>query len=570
MEESGKGRRIALLSNVNMNALIRMLQKDAEVYEAEGYGNELGVLMNPSSSYHAFQPEITFLVIDLMELLEHDTDLQGAKGRVENWFASFENAINPSCTYYVSDAYLWAVELEAAGILANRAGLEGIWQERLNALCKNHGNIRILPYHDMIAGMGEENAFSLKMWYMGKILLGGECQKRLAALILHKVSLEGRTPKKVLALDLDNTLWGGLAGEHEHTPILLSEEHGGLAYKNLQRVILYMQRQGVLLAIVSKNNKEDAEELIQNHPHMVLRLEHFAAKRIHWGSKDESLTEIAEELNLGLDSFVFWDDRPEERLLIRSGLPQVTVPDFPSKLEELAPAMIRIYHEYFEKSVLTEEDLEKTKQYAANAERTKMQRAAGSFEDYLRQLRITVTEVDAGSHIKRLEALLNKTNQFNLTTKRHGGNELQSMLADKEKRVYLYRVEDCFGDNGVVAAVIADVSGKTPTIEEFVMSCRVMGRNIEQGILTHVESALRKEGFERIRGIYIPTAKNKPVENLYTQAGYTKISRHGEDAIYELSLQDTPHRTFIGNMQTIKNKNSLGTETPGRICSWKN
>lgn len=551
MVESGRGRRIALLSNVNMNALIRMLQKDAEVYETEGYGNELGVLMNPASSYHTFQPEITFMVIDFMELLEHDTDVQRAEERVENWFAAFENALDPSCTYYVSDVYLWAVELEAAGILANRAALEGIWQKRLDALCKSHGNIRVLPYHDLIGGLGEESAFSLKMWYMGKILLSGECQKRLAALILHKITLEGRIPKKVLALDLDNTLWGGLAGENEHTPILLSEEHGGLAYKNLQRVILYLQRQGVLLAIVSKNNREDAETLIQGHPHMALRLEHFAATRINWSPKDKNLTEIAEELNLGLDSFVFWDDRPEERLLVQSRLPQVTVPDFPAKPEELAPAMIRIYHDYFEKSVLTEEDLDKTKQYASNAERTKLQQAAGSFEDYLRQLRITVTQVDAGSRIKRLEALLNKTNQFNLTTKRHNGNELQAMLTDQEKRIYLYRVEDCFGDNGVVAAVIADVSGETPIIEEFVMSCRVMGRNIEQGILTHVESDLRKEGFQRIRGIYIPTAKNKPVENLYTQAGYKKISRGGEGTIYELPLKDTPDRTFIGTMKTI-------------------
>ncbi len=543
MGECKKGRRIALLSNVNMNAVIRALQKDAEVYEAEGYGNELGVLMNPASSYHAFQPEITFLVMDLLELLEHDFAEQAAGERVEGWFAGFENAMSPDRIYYISDVYLWGLEAEAADALTSRAALEGIWERRLRALCERHANVRILPYRRMIAKLGEENAFSPKMWYMGRILLSGEAGKRLAALIADKVRLEYRTPKKVLALDLDNTLWGGLAGEHDNTPVLLSEEHSGLAYKNLQRVILQMQRQGVLLAIVSKNNPEDAEEILRHHPHMALLPEHFAAKRINWNAKNENIAEIAGELNLGLDSFVFWDDNPQERLLVSQTLPEVTVPEFPDKPEDLAPAMTAIYHEYFEKAVLTAEDADKTRQYADNAKRNGLRRSAGSFEEYLKSLDIVVTRVDAAAHLNRLAELLNKTNQFNLTTRRHDVSEVQAMTQDGGKRIFLYAVEDRFGDNGVVAAVIVDVAGEIPVIEEFVMSCRVMGRNIEQGIVSDVERHLRQEGFERVRGIYIPTAKNKPAADLYRQLGYHEL----EEGVYEISLEAIPPRGFVGS-----------------------
>lgn len=559
MEENGKDRRIALLSNVNMNGMIRILRQDVQVYEAEGYGNELGILKNPDSSYYAFDPEITFLVIDLLELLGHETGERAAEIVIENWFAGLESALAGDRIYYIGDAYLWGVELEAADALVCREKLEALWDMRLRALCGRHGNVRILPYHRLIARVGEEQAFSLKMWYMGRILLSGEAGKRLAALILEKVRIEHRTPRKVLALDLDNTLWGGLAGERDKTPLTLSEEHAGLAYKNLQRVILQMQRQGVLLAVVSKNNPEDAEEILEKHPHMVLRPEHFAAKRINWETKDKNLSEIAAELNLGTDSFVFWDDNPQERLLVSRMLPEVAVPDFPAKPEDLAPAMTRIYHTYFEKAALTAEDLYKTVQYENNARREQLQQSAGSFEDYLRQLRIVVAEVPAAEHVNRLTDLLNKTNQFNLTTQRHTVGEIQGMLSDAGKDVFLYRVADCFGDYGVVAAVIVDRSGEHPVIEEFVMSCRIMGKSVEQGILSRVEQKYRERGCERIRGRYVPTAKNKPVAGLYERMGYRRIvgsggnpegasdAEEGEEW-YELSLRETPVRAFVGEL----------------------
>lgn len=542
--------KIALLSNVNMNFVIRMLQKEVQVYDAEGYGNELGTLMNPNSSYHTFAPDVTFLIMDVLEVIAHDLQMEAAKEKMASWFAALAGCLKENQIYYISDAYLWGMELQTLGNPALKTALEGLWQQQLQTLVQEHVNVRVFPYHQIVSQLGEKNAFSLKMWYMGRILLSTEAQQLLCDSILHKVQIEQRTAKKVLVLDLDNTLWGGLAGEAEHTPIILSEEHGGLAYKNLQRVILQMQKQGVLLAIVSKNNEEDALSILEGHSHMVLRPECFAARRINWQPKHENILEIAKELNLGTDSFVFWDDNPTERQLIREMLPEVTVPEFPDRCEDLAPAMVEIYKTYFEKGTLTKEDMEKTAQYAANAKRNQLSRAVGSFEEYLKQLQIVVTKVEPQEHIERLTQLVNKTNQFNLTTKRYTQSQMQDILTDDRKRVFLYQVTDRFGDNGVVAAAIVDVATEVPIVEELVMSCRVMGKNIEYAIMDDIEKVLKEAGYETLQGIYLPSAKNKPVEGLYEQLGYRKSGELPEGGMmYRLSLKKIPKRVYFATVQ---------------------
>jgi len=536
-----------------MDYVIRLLQKHVEINRAEGYGNELGSLKNPASAYYAFGPEITFLVIDLMELLEHDLDPAAAGERIDRWFASVEGSLKPEWVYYISDAYLWGVELAVLADSGRKAALEGLWQKKLEEICASHENVRILPYHHLIETCGEASAFSLKMWYMGKILLGNEASRRLSDLILGRVHMEGRTPKKVLLLDLDNTLWGGLAGENDHTPIQLSEEQVGLAYKNLQRVLLQMQKQGVLLGIVSKNNEADAMAILEEHPHMVLRSGAFAAKRINWAPKHENIREIARELNLGEDSFVFWDDNPAERQLVKEMLPQVVVPDFPDVPEALAPAMGEIFRQYFAKPSVTAEDRARTAQYAANEERNRLQAAAGSFEDYLKELEISAVRVRPEKHVERLFQLLNKTNQFNLTTRRYTRGQIMELLEDETKQVYLYSVSDRFGDNGVVAAAVADCAGEIPVLRDFVMSCRIMGKQIEYALMEDIEADLREKGYERLRGLYFPTEKNRPAAGLYEGLGYKKIGEAGQGgAEYELRLAEAPERFFYVRMEKEK------------------
>ena len=535
------GQKIALLSNVNMDYVIRLLRKQTEVWRGEGYGNELGLLMDPDSSYHAFKPDITFLVMDLMELTGHDLEAETAGHSMDGWFSDLESGLKAEEIYYISDACLWGPELGVLADAGRKAALEHMWQERLEALCGRRKNVRILPYRQMVENLGEENAFSLKMWYMGKILLGNEAQKRLCGLILERAERERRVPKKVLLLDLDNTLWGGLAGEQEDTPVELSEDHGGLAYKNLQRVILQMQKQGVLLGIVSKNNEADAMEIVEKHPHMVLRPEVFAARRINWRTKSENIREIAEELNLGLDSIVFWDDSPQERQLVREMLPQVAVPDFPERKEDLAGAMGEIYRQYFAASAVTGEDLARTVQYAANTARRRLETAAGSFEDYLRQLNMRAVRVNPRRHMERLVQLMNKTNQFNLTTRRYTQGQMAELTEAPDRKVYLYRVADRFGDSGIVAAAVADCSGAVPVLTDFVMSCRVMGKHIEDALVEDIERDLRERGCECLRALYIPTEKNLPAAGLYERLGY-RLVESGESTVYEICFASVPAR----------------------------
>ncbi len=537
-------KKLALLSNVNMDFVVRQLQKSVKVYRTEGYGNELGIMMNQSSSYHAFGPDITFLVMDLMELIEHELDPAAAKQRVERWFAVVSDILEPNIIYYISDGYLWGPELEVLSDAGQKARLEHIWQDALEELSGKHSNVRIFPYRRMIEKLGEKNAFSMKMWYMGRILLSNEAQRTLGELILHWAEVEGRVSKKVLLLDLDNTLWGGLAGEKEHTPIQLSEEHVGLAYKNLQRVIWQMRKDGVLLGIVSKNNDADAMEIVTNHPHMVLRPEDFSARRINWSPKHENIREIAAELNLGEDSFVFWDDNPAERQLVKEMLPMVTVPEFPDRPEELAQAMGEIYRQYFAKAQVTEEDAARAAQYAANAERSHLAKTTGSFEEYLKELKMCAVRVNPKEHVERFCQLLNKTNQFNLTTRRYTQGQAAMLLEDNRKRIYMYQVSDRFGDNGIVVVIVVDCAGDIPMVEDFVMSCRVMGRNIEDALMTEVEADVRAGGYEYLRGKYIPTAKNTPVAGLYDRLGYKRVCEEQGEVEYELRLANTPGRMY--------------------------
>lgn len=539
--------KIAVLSNVNMNVLIRLLTRETgvEVYEPEGYGNELGLLYDRNSSWHKFDACVTFLLMDLMELTGGELDPGIAADRIRSWFEQLSGALEPQKTYYVSDAYLWGYGLETAGDYGIKRRMETIWMEHLDKLIESHGNVRAFPYAHLIEQMGEENAFSRKMWYMGKILLSNDAQKRLCGLLLHKAGIEGRTPRKILFLDLDNTLWGGLAGENDVTPVNLSEEHSGLAYKNLQRVISQMQKQGVLLGIISKNNPQDVLDIMERHPHMVLRSDSFAVKKINWDPKDKNIADACAELNIGVDSAVFFDDNPAERELVKNMLPDVAVPDFPDRPEDLADAMTEIHHTFFEKAIITTEDFNKTAQYAQNVRRNEFCKRAENFEDYLMGLEMSLIREDPGAGAERFLQLVNKTNQFNLTTVRYTAAELTEILENPEKKAFLYRVTDKFGDNGQVAALIADVSGNVPVIEEFVMSCRVMGRHIEHAVITDVERVLSEAGFRKLRGIYIPTAKNAPVAGLYEELGYTKCSERSDGKTeYEIEIAKAPKRVY--------------------------
>lgn len=528
--------KVALLSNINVDPIIRQLKREQniDIYSSQGYGNELGTLINRESGLYKYKPRIAFIIIELMELLYHEIEMEKAETRIDEWFTLFQNAISDEIIYYVSDAYLHGIELDVVWDKSLKAKIESKWNSNLQHLMEKNSNVRVLRYSDCVKKIGENNAFSMKMWYMGKILHSTALQKGLSEEIKHCADIEDRTPKKVLLLDLDNTLWKGLAGENDVTPITLSDDGVGLVYKNFQRVIKQIKKQGVILAIVSKNNEEDALALIKNHPHMVLSLEDFAITKINWKNKAENIISIGKELNIGLDSMVFIDDSEVERGLIREAIPELYVPEFPDRPEELASFMVQLYRESFEKAILTNEDIEKTNQYRSNKEREKLKDVSVDFKGYLNSLEMKVYRVAPEKNKERLAQLINKTNQFNLTTKRITEQELSRILCDEKEEVFLYKVTDRFGDNGIVAVVIVEY-GKEAAITEFTMSCRVMGRKIEDAIINDVEENARQRGYNRITGLYRPTQKNMPVKSLYESFGYDPKKEY-DDGMIEYSL----------------------------------
>jgi FkbH-like protein len=538
--------KIAILSNVNTDPVNRLLKgkEGIEVYESRGFGNELGVLLNGNSPLYEFNPDEVFMVMDLMEVISHSLDLIVAKDKIDEWFGNFEASLDDNRIYYVSDAYLYGKEIKACSDVLLKSDLESRWNNALKSLMGIHSNVRALAYRTLIENLGEGKAFSDKMWYMGKILHSTDFHRALAAEIVSVVNRDARVPKKALLLDLDNTLWGGLAGENDITPITLSDSGVGLAYKNFQRVIRQMRFEGVALGVVSKNNDADALEIINNHPHMVLREEDFSIIKINWQDKATNIAEVAGELNVGLDSLVFVDDNPAERDLIKEALPAVTVPDFPDKAEDLADFAINLYNDYFAKNVVTSEDRKKTEDYKANAKRNELKAVAVDFNSYLEGLEMKLIRVPAVDNKDRFEQLVNKTNQFNLTTLRFSASEISEVLTNKEKEVFLYKVVDKFGDNGIVVVGILDFTERA-LISEFTMSCRVMGRNIENAIVEDFENAARKRGYDTLYAKYIPTAKNKPVADLYNKLGYEVLKKDADGSVeYKIALKNNLARDY--------------------------
>ncbi len=533
--------KIAVISNINTDSVVRLLKKksDADIFDGIGYGNELGAMTNPDSALLQFAPELLFVIIDTAELIAHQLNTDAAAAAIRDWFAVFESALQPRITYCIADAHLRGGETQVQPDCFLKQKIENIWNENLFELAKKYANVQVFSLSALVQQCGQDGAFSAKMWYMGKIPYSFSFQNLLADALQHRILLESRTPKKVLLLDLDNTLWKGLAGEDNHSKIGLSDDGVECAYKDFQRVLRAMKDSGVILGIVSKNNFDDAMQIIRLHPHMVLREEDFAAIRINWKNKAHNILSICKELNVGEDSVVFLDDSPAERQLIRETLPAVAVPDFPAQADALPEFAVAVYRQYFEKSAVTQEDKQKTAQYKANQKRDALLQESVSFDAFLQGLDMKMIRVKAQTHFERILQLVNKTNQFNLTTKRYTAQELQEAMDDKNRDFFVYRVTDRFGDNGVVIVAVLQYA-ESAVIEEFTMSCRVMGRNIEQAVLEDMELAAEQRGYTQIKGICIPTPKNKPVQSLYPALGYEPE----DNTAYVLQLSSKPQRNY--------------------------
>lgn len=334
-------------------------------------------------------------------------------------------------------------------------------------------------------------------------------------------SVFGRN-KKALALDLDNTLWGGVVGDDGVEGLEIGQETGvSQSYYEFQSYLKQVKSLGILLTVCSKNEQENAVAGL-NHPEGVLRPDDFVAMRANWNNKDRNIVEIAQELNILEDAVVFVDDNPAEREIVRSQLPNVIVPNMET-VEEYITTLDR--GGYFEVTTFSDDDLKRNEMYQNNAQRRAQQAAFADYSEYLKSLDMTATIDDfLPVYITRITQLANKSNQFNVTTRRYTPAEMDEVFASPN-HVRLYgKLVDKFGDNGVVSVVIGEQNGDCLDMQLWLMSCRVLKRDMEFAMLdTLVEKCLER-GIKTIRGYYYPTAKNKMVKDLYGTFGFEKIS----------------------------------------------
>ena len=370
-------------------------------------------------------------------------------------------------------------------------------------------NIHVLNTHKWIERAGT-NAFNPKLWYLGKIPFGNEIFK--AAVQDIKAALRGMLgyARKLIIVDLDDTVWGGIVGDVGWENLVLGgHHHRGEAYVDFQQALKSMKNRGILLAIVSKNEEQAALEAIQHHPEMVLALEDFAGWRINWQDKVQNILELMTELNLGPQSVVFIDDNPAERARVKESLPEVLVPDWPEDPLFYPATLLSL--RCFEMPSLSREDLSRPAMYFSESQRQDLKKTVRSLEEWLRHLaiRVQVEELHP-ANLQRATQLLNKTNQMNLSTRRMSEAELMAWAEPKHRTLWTLRVSDRFGDAGLTGIVSLEIQDRKAQLVDFILSCRVLGRKIEETMLStaiHFAHALE---VEEVYARYIPTSKNKP------------------------------------------------------------
>lgn len=346
--------------------------------------------------------------------------------------------------------------------------------------------------------------------------------------------------RKALVLDLDNTLWAGVIGDDGMAGINIAQgDATGEAHLALQRYALALRDCGVVLAVSSKNTDVIARQVFREHPDMLLREEHIAVFQANWNDKASNIEAIAQTLNIGLDALVFVDDNPAERALVRQRLPQVAVPELPEDpafyVRTIAAAG------YFEAVGFADEDRKRAQFYTDNAKRVELQSSIGSIDDYLRSLnmKISFSAFDAGGRA-RIAQLINKSNQFNLTTRRYTEAEIDAMIGDENAFTMQIRLEDVFGDNGMISTIICRAVGDDWEIDTWLMSCRVLGRKVEEAALQQLIHFGKMRGIKRLMGLYRPTERNIIVAEHYAKLGFTATGIRDDSELWILSLDETP------------------------------
>ncbi|MGN0686895.1 MAG: HAD-IIIC family phosphatase [Oscillospiraceae bacterium] len=378
---------------------------------------------------------------------------------------------------------------------------------------------------------GRQNTYADKYYYSAKLAISMEMLPYVANSVVDIISALSGKFKKCVVLDLDNTLWGGVIGDDGINNIQIGELGTGRAFSDFQKWLKELKNRGIILAVCSKNNEDTAKEPFEKHPEMVLRPDDIAMFVANWEDKASNIRFIQQTLNIGMDSIVFIDDNPFERNLVRELVPGITVPELPEDPSQYVSFLKK--ENLFETASFSGEDANRTAQYRAEARRAQLQQSFSSIDDYLESLDMvgTAKPFDA-FHTPRISQLTQRSNQFNLRTIRYTEAEIAE-IADSDKYLTLYfTLRDKFGDHGLISVVILEKQGDSLFVNEWLMSCRVLKRTVEELIVNTMIKTAAENGFKKVIGEYIPTAKNAMVKDIYEKMGFKRI----DDRIFEAEV----------------------------------
>ena len=547
--------RIAILSNVTMELVAEKLKRNFEVYIPEGFNTWQQEIFYKESGLYNFLPDIVFVILYANPYEKVWMELEEGREHMKSWLDALKSLCSQiaETPVFVSSLDIRQGWCKAVSERSFAARLEADWVKGVEEL----GQGFIFPLKEIVTEMGRREFYSPKIWYMGNSPFSLRGSEAVAKQICRSCFYIKGVRKKCLAVDLDNTLWGGVIGEDGVDGIILDSHKEGGRYYDMQKCLKWMKKKGVMLAIVSKNNQEDVTPVFC-HPSMVLKEEDFVSQKINWKPKPENIREIARELNIGLDAFVFLDDNPAEREQMREQCPEVEVVEFPKDTCLLPQIVEDIYDQYFRSLFVTREDGYKTEQYRFQTKRKEIEMNASSVEDYLRKL-----EIVADIHLMREEEksrviqLAGKTNQFNVTTIRYDESQLNQIERSGSGEIVVAQMQDRFGEEGLIAVAVVIYEGEIGRMESFLMSCRVMGRQLEDVVFHALVKWIRLAHPEitKLEAEYRRTRKNQPVEELYERLGFqVKETLGKEDEIgfwkrYEVELKSIP--TFVSSYKQV-------------------
>ena len=509
-----------------------------QYYEDALFGNEDLDKFNPDIVYiHTTNQNITQLPQpnnsenEIISLL--DNELQRYKS-IWSSLAKYDCAIIQNNFDYTIDRSLG--NLDCYDIHGKTYFINQLNNE-FSKISRGVKNLYINDINYLSSYIGLKNWFDRSLWHQAKYALSLDSIPELAFNISKIISAIFGKTKKCLVLDLDNTCWGGVIGDDGLDGIHIGTETAiAESYTSFQKYAKELKQRGVALAVCSKNDFKNAKEGF-DHPDSVLKFDDFTSFKANWNPKNQNILDIAKEINIGIDSLVFIDDNPVERDVVSSQVPSVAVPNVEDDVIHFIDHIDR--NGYFEPITLSVDDINRNKYYEGNKKRLTEQATFQSYDEFLVSLKMTAEIKSFSSvYLDRITQLINKTNQFNLTTKRYTAGEIENISTSDEHIKIYGKLTDKYGDNGLIAVSIGRVENRTCHIDLWLMSCRVLKRNMEFAMLDELVSKCKDQDVSEIIGYYYKSAKNSIVSDLYEKFGFNLLEQNDEDAVWKLDIKN--------------------------------